>query len=401
MVNLRFDFRDLFKAGRYAFSGKKMVVQFGGMTIWYVIYEILLYVSVLISGQVKEFWSLFGLRPVSPLSDFSGLQEGVQPITYVAMGIGLLVAFIIFFVTSTMVSKIALQQLRGDDFYSMRDSAGFARKQWKTIFGTFLGLIAILIFCIIWPVAVGLLGKIPAVGKVITMLSAFLLVPAFMLGLLMVLVIVAFAVALFFVPSITACVGQDTFENIYQHFSIVWNQPWRIAVYEILLIIWKAFCVGVLTLISGVGFFLMLLPINLLIGEQLNEILWRADGWLGGIVQQISYIPISPAPEPHSTLLAIAGMLMALTILFIIGFVLSYLASMACVGNTIIYVVLRKKISDENLLEVEEEEEEEIIPTPSEEKTEEPAGEEKTADEEKPAEAESQAEQPETEKSET
>jgi len=395
MVNLRFDFRDLFKAGRYAFSGKKMAVHFGGMAIWYVIYEILLYVSVLISGQVKEFWSAFGLLPICPFIDFSKYQIEIQPITYVAMGIGFLVAFIIFFVTSTMVSKIALQQLRGDDFYSMKDSAGFARKQWKTIFGAFLGLIAILIFCIIWPVGIGLLGKIPAVGKVITMLSAFLLIPAFMLGLLMALVVVVFLVALFFVPSITACVEQDTFENVYQHFSIVWNQPWRIAVYELLLMAWKAFCVGVFALMSGVGFFLVLLPINLLIRGQLNEILWRADGWLGGIVKKVSYILISPAPEPHSALLAIAGMLMALTILCIIGFVLSYLASMASVGNTIIYVVLRKKISDENLLEVEEEEEEEITPTQPEAKSEEPAA------EEKPAEAESQAEQPEAEKSET
>lgn len=399
MVNLRFDFRDVFKAGRYAFSGKKMAVHFGGIAVWYVIYEILLYVSVLISGQVKEFWRAFGLLPICPFMDFSKYQIEVQSITYVAMGIGFLVAFIIFFVMSTMVSKIALQQLRGDDFYSMKDSAGFARKQWKTIFGTFLGLIAILIFCIIWPVGIGLLGKIPAVGKVFTMLASFLLIPAFMLGLLMAFVVVVFVVALFFVPSITACVEQDTFESVYQHFSIVWNQPWRIAIYEILLMVWKAFCVGVFALMSGLGFFLVLLPINLLIRGQLNEILWRADGWLGGIVQQISYISISPAPPPHSALLAIAGMLMALTILFIIGFVLSYLASMASVGNTIIYVVLRKKISDENLLEVEEEEEE-ITPTQPEEKAEEPAAEEKTADEEKPAEAESQAEQPESEKTE-
>ena len=393
MVDLRFDFRALFKAGRYAFSGKKMAVHFGGIAIWYAIYEILLYLSVLISGQVKEFWSLFGLLPAFPFSDFSGLTGGVQIITYVAMGIGLLVAFIIFFVTSTMVSKIALQQLRGDDFYSMRDSAGFARKQWKTIFGAFLGLVAIFIFCIIWPVAVGLLGKIPAVGNVITMLATFLLIPAFMLGLLMAFVAVVFVVALLFVPAITACVEQDTFESVYQHFSIVWNQPWRIAVYEILLMIWKAICVGVLALLSGLGFILVLFPIHLLIRGQLDEILWRANGWLGGILQKVPYISIPDTLQDPSALLAIAGMLMTLTILFIAGFVLSYLASMASVGNTIIYVVLRKKISDENLLEVEEEEEEEeIVPPQLEEEAEE--------DEEKPAEAESQAEQPEAEKAE-
>ncbi|HIE29771.1 TPA: hypothetical protein EYP66_21085 [Candidatus Poribacteria bacterium] len=388
MVDLRFDFRDLFKAGRYAFSGKKMAVHFGGIAIWYTIYEILLYLSVLISGQVKEFWRAFGLLPICPFMDFSKYQIEVQTITYVAMGIGYLVAFIIFFVTSTMVSKITLQQLRGDDFYSMRDSAGFARKQWKTIFGAFLALVAIFIFCIIWPVGLGLLGKIPAVGKVITMLAAFLLIPAFLLGLLMALVVVAFVVALFFVPAITACVEQDTFESVYQDFSIVWNQPWRLAVYEILLMVWKAICVSVLAVMSGFGFFLVLLPLNLLIRGQFDEILWRADGWLGGIVQQIPYISISPAPQDPSALLAIAGMLMALTILFIVGFVSSYFASMASVGNTIIYVVLRQKISDENLLEVEEEEEEEeITPTELEEQAEEAV--------EESAESESQTEQPE------
>ncbi len=395
MVDLRFDFRDIFKAGRYGLSGKKMFVHFGGMAIWYVVYEILLYLSVLISGQVKEFWNAFGLLPICPFIDFSDLQRGgqpitydVQPITYVAMGIGFLVAFIIFFVTSTMVSKIALQQLRGDDFYSMRDSTGFARKQWKTIFGTFVGLVAIFIFCIIWPVGVGLLGKIPAVGKVITMLASFFLFPVFMLGLLMALVVVVFVVSLFFVPAITACAGQDTFENVYQHFSIVWNQPWRIAIYEILLMIWKKICVGVLALISGLGFFLILLPINLLIPDQLSEIFWRANVWLGDILQRIPYIPISTAPANPSALLAIAGMLMTLTILGIVGFVLSYLASMASVGNTIIYAVLYKKTSDENLLEVEEEDEEGIVPQ-LEEEAEEPAAKE-PLDEEKTEEAESQ-----------
>ena len=174
MVDLHFDFRDLFKAGRHGFSGKKMAVHFGGMAVWYAIYEILLYLSVIISGQVKEFWGAFGLLPICPFIDFSKYQIALQPITYVAMGIGFLIAFIIFFVTSTMVSKIAIQQLRGDDFYSMRDSAGLARRKWKVIFGTFVGLVVIFIFCIIWPVGLGLLGKIPAVGKVITMLAAFL-----------------------------------------------------------------------------------------------------------------------------------------------------------------------------------------------------------------------------------
>ncbi len=164
MVDLRFDFRDVFRAGRYAFSGKKMAVHFCGITLWYAIYEILLYISVGISGQIGEFWKEFGLLPVCPWVDFSALSGGLHPITLTLMGIGFLFAFLIFFVTNTMVSKITLQQMRGDDFYSMRDSAGFIRQQWKTIFGSFIGLAGIFLFCIIWPFIAGLLSKIPAVG---------------------------------------------------------------------------------------------------------------------------------------------------------------------------------------------------------------------------------------------
>jgi len=208
---------------------------------------------------------------------------------------------------------------------------------------------------------------------------------------LIALVLVVLVISLFFVPAITGCVEQDTFENIYQHFSIVWNQPWRIVIYQILLMIWKGICVTVLALMSGLGFLLVLLPLHLLIPDQLGEIFWRANEWLGGILPRIPYISIPAAPANPSSLLAIAGMLMTLTILFIAIFVLSYLASIASVGNTIIYAVLRKKISDENLLEVEEEEEDEIALME----------EEITDEEEAESETEEQTEQPESEEDES
>lgn len=402
MVDLRFDFRDVFRAGRYAFSGKKMAIHFCGIALWYAIYEILLYISVGISGQIGEFWKEFGLLPVCPWVDFSALSGGLHPLTLTLMGIGFLFAFLIFFVTNTMVSKITLQQMRDDDFYSMRDSAGFVRQQWKTIFGSFIGLVGIFIFCIIWPIFAGLLSKIPAVGNVFLMLASFLMIIAFFVGLLMALVAVVFAVALFFVPAITAATGQDTFESLSQHFSVVWNQPWRLAVYEILLMIWKAICVAVLAALSVLGFVLALWPIRLLVETKFSEIMGWANGWLSGLIEPLAplFQTTFEVPNAPSTILAIAGMLTALTIIFIFIFVLSYLLSMASAGNTIIYVVLRKRISDENLLEVEEEEEMAPEPTAPEPVTEE--AEPEQAPEESPAEAEEQTEQPqeESEKSE-
>jgi len=407
MENLKFDFRDVFRAGRYAFSGKKMGIHFLGIALVYVVYKILLYLSLLITGNVESFWSEHHGLLSLPLS-------GQHPLTYVAVGLGFLFAFIVFFSTSTMVSKITLQQLRGDDFYSMRDSASFIRKQWKSVFGSFLGLIGIFIFCIVWPIGIGLLCKWPlafiaiailailflafvysivskrgliaaisfvllaiiaiicfvwplrigelaiqpTVSRVFTMLSLFIMVPGFFLGLLMAFVAVVFVVSLFFVPAIAASVDQDIFETIYQHFSMVWSQPWRLAVYEVILMLWKTLCTAVLAVLSILGFFLLLLPVNLLIPKEFATIFEHSESWLGEFVGQfVGRFPAVSTETSPSVLLIIGGAITAATILVILGFVLSYLLSMASAGNTIIYVALRKRISDENLLEVEEEEE--------------------------------------------
>ena len=108
MEDLKFDFRDVFRSGRYAFSGKKIGIHFLGIALVYVVYKVLLYLSLLITGNVGGFWSgHHGLLSVP-------LLESQHWLTYVAMGIGFLFAFIVFFITSTMVSKVTLQQLRGD-----------------------------------------------------------------------------------------------------------------------------------------------------------------------------------------------------------------------------------------------------------------------------------------------
>jgi len=437
MEDLKFDFRDVFRSGRYAFSGKKIGIHFLGIALVYLVYKVLLYLSLLITGNIGDFWSGHsGLLSVP-------LFEQNHWLTYVAMGLGLLFAFIVFFITSTMVSKITLQQLRGDDFYSMRDSASFIRKQWKSVFGSFIGLIAIFIFCIVWPIGFGLLCKWPlpfiviaalaifllafiyglagkrmkiagisfvllaiiailflvwplnivtlanqpTVTKVFAMLSSFIMVPGFFLGLLMAFVVVVFAVSLFFVPAIAASVDQDTFETIYQHFSMVWNQPWRLAVYEIILMLWKSICTAILAVLSVAGFFLLLLPIGLLIPKEFATIFKHAEDWVGGFLSRfVDLFNAGAAAYPSSVLLIIGGVCFSGAILVILGFVLSYLLSMASVGNTIIYVALRKRTSDENLLEVEEEEEEDIIAP-------EPTTEEATAEsEESPTEEEGEPE---------
>ncbi len=365
MTKLHFDFRDIFRAGRYGFSGKKITVHFLGLVFVYLIYEILVYLSLLISGgsAASDFWNRYALLPVCPFVDYN-----LPPLTIGAMGVGTLILFVVFFLTSTMVSKITIQQLRGDNFFSMRESAGFAKKHWKAVFGIFVSLIVIFVLLALTPIVVGLLGKIPAVGHILVMLASILTILAFFLGLLMVYLLVILKVSLFFAPSVVAAVDSDTFETVYQHFSMVWNQPWRLVVYETLLFGVKLICVPIWAVFCFAGFVLAMLPIGWLIPTDMQVIMGHANQWLGGWIQKlVALLPVSqflvldwtePANSPIT--LKIASIFMTLSLLFIAGLVIAYLLSIASVGNTLIYTIVRKRIDGENLLEVEEEEKDNI-----------------------------------------
>ncbi|MCZ6677629.1 MAG: hypothetical protein O7E52_10295 [Candidatus Poribacteria bacterium] len=393
MAELHFDFRDVFRAGRYGFSGKKITVHFLGLVFAYLIYEILVYASLLISGgsAAKDFWNAYALMPVCPFVDYVRFF----PITIGAMWIGTFILFVIFFLTSTMVSKITIQQLRGDHFFSMKDSLGFVKQNWKAVFGILVSLIVLVLLLALTPIIVGLLGKIPGVGRVILALASILTPLAFFLGLLIAYLFIILSISLFFAPSVVAAADADTFETVYQHFSIVWNQPWRVIVYETLLFGLKLICVPIWGIFCLAGFALAMLPIRLLIPTDMKIFMGHVNEWLGSrvqVIEKLAELPymdkllvfdtVSPASLPVSQIsgfdlffIKVTSILMTASLLFIAGLVIAYLFSIASAGNTLIYTILRRRTDGQNLLEVEEEEVPELAKpeatsTPTEETTE-------------------------------
>ena len=371
MSELHFDFRDVFRAGRYGFSGKKLTVHFIGLALAYLIYEVIVYVSLLIVGgnAIEDFWNEYALVPVCPIVDYE-----LEPVTVGAMWLGLLVFFVIFFSSSTMVSKITIQQLRGDSFFSMKEAASFLKRHWKAVFGAFVGIIIVFVLCLLVPIIVGLLGKIPWVGTVIVTFSSLLMPFAFFLGLLMIYLVVVLSVSLFFVPAVVAAADTDTFETIYQHFSIVWNQPWRIVVYEFLLFGLKLSCVSVWMISCIISLSLVMLPIRYLLPEDMILFMGNANKWLGKLMNEISALPLLRDLGVFDTIassnvsaaqlstfenffVTLTSIFITLSLLFVAGLILAYLFSIASVGNTIIYAILRRRTDGENLLEAEEEQE--------------------------------------------
>jgi hypothetical protein len=389
-----FDFRDIFRAGRLGFSGKKMMMHFLGLMLGYIIYEALTYLSLIGRGITGEFWQKYGLRPVFFIA--GKITTGLPLVTIILMAVGVFIWLIIYYIFSTAVAKVAIEGLRGDEFYSMKDALKFASRRWKSIFITMLALIGILIFCLFWPSLVGLLDLIPGVEQAAehfgAPLTTFLTIPVYFIGLFLVLLVIVFAFGLLLIPSIVATTGEDTFETVYQLFSTIWNQPWRLVIYDSILTFVCALGSAVFAAISAIGMYIAFLPSMLLAKQDSSyyfaDVVARSLRIIGVSSNSAAQlIPGAKLGVPMPWTLDLATFFLFACLIMIAAIVISYPLSITSSGYTILYVILRRKTTDENMLEVEEEEERRMdIEEPAEEQ-------EKPEEPEKTEEAEEETEE--------
>ena len=357
MEKCYFDFRDIFQVIRYGFSGRKISVHLIGLVLAYLIYEILVYLSLFTVGgtAAQDFWNQYGLLPVPPFSDAEFAQ-----ITEIAMWIGTISFACIFFFASTVVSKITVEQLRGDFFFTVGDAVTFLKAHWKSVLGAFIGLLLILIFLALIPLSIAGLGKLPVIGKPFLMLTSLLMPIGFFLGVLIALITVVFGVSLLFVPAVVATTGADAFETIYQQFAIVWNKPWHIVCYETLLFLIKLIFVPIWAFFCLYGFSIALFPIRFLHAEEMKSFMSHANGWLNGAIEKVAALPYSNtlgvfdiSSDTQGTVAfttTVIAIFLTITVLMGTALVVAHLFSIASAGNTVIYTILRKKLDGQNLL---------------------------------------------------
>ena len=353
-----FDFRDIFQVIRYGFSGRKIAVHFIGLVIAYLIYELLVYLSLFVEGgtAAQDFWNTHALLPVPPFSNAELAQ-----ITEIAMWIGMVSFACIFFLSSTVASKITIEQFRGDFFFTVGDALTFLKAHWKSVLGAFIGLLLIQIFLALIPLSIAGLGKLPVIGKPFLMIAALFMPIGFFLGVLMALIAVVFSVSLLFVPAVVATTGADTFETIYQQFAIVWNKPWFTVCYEVMLFLIKLIFVPIWAFFCLAGFSIVMFPMAFLHPGWMEHITACANLWLGGAIEKLAMLPYVNSlgvfnigiamKETAAFTTTVTAIFLTITLLIGAGLVVAHLFSIASTGNTVVYTILRKKIDGHNLLE--------------------------------------------------
>jgi hypothetical protein len=364
MVKLYFDFRDVFRSPRIALSLQRIWIQFVGLAVGYAAYLIFTYLALVAAGKgLTDMWDKWGLFPC-----LWAETGGIPWYSWLLYAIGLAVLVVAWWIAATAVSRATFKLLKGDSFYTWKEAYQFAFKKLPSVVMAPVGIGLMAFAFVVGAWFVGLLGRIPYVGELGLSLFTFFWVAA---ALLLVFLIVVTIVSAVIAPPVLATTDEDAFETIFQSFSVTWSQPWRFVVYQALSIVLSLVAFGILAWFVKKAVVLMNALfafgmggkyVNLASHGQYLVQKWAflSQDWIEAIFRRFAphiYFAREFYALELPTVLNISAYIFAISLVVAGAWVVSYGLSTFNVGNTIIYVVLRKKKDDENLLERKEREE--------------------------------------------
>ena len=387
MKNLHFNFKDLFRAARIAFSLQRIWVNGIGLLIGYLIFLVISYIGLLISGYDFSFlWGKFGLLPCAFALGAPWYSQAI----YI---LGLAIFLAIVFLTNTAVARLVYMVLRDELFYTWTQAFRFALRKWISVLGAMITFIFIILIFVVGALIMGLLGRIPVIGELGT---ALMIIPYIFASLLLFFVIIVFGIGTILVPAIIATSDEDALGGVFQSFSITFNQPWRLLIYSTIVGILEVVGIFLFAAALKISYKIFIGLFSIGMGEKFVQIKAHAlhlldrtvpfiYGWLQSLPGDLgSYIYFStphPAIANLPATYVVAAYIFAFFFLLIGGAVLAYGEATGNAGMTLIYIILYKLHENENLLEREdeelkEEEEEEAEPASHTE-----AGEQENAEE--------------------
>ena len=381
--NLHFNYKDIFLAPRLALSPKKIWVFIIGNLSGYVIYWILSYLSLTISGiEINEAITEYGLFPC--------LYGNSAPlVSWLIYYTGICIWLFFVLISCTAVSRITIKQLQGDNFYSADDALDYVMKKWRSIVFTPISVIFIIITFVIIACVFALIGNIPIVGK---LLFPLLYIFYFFGSIFTVFSLFVLIISLLFGPAIIGSYEEDTIGTVFHSYQITFNQPWRIITYQSILVTLAIIFINIFSWFYSVSFNLINQIFGYFMGIKLENIMGYAvsivdTSWISN---NFSTLKISIEQELFGTLTmatdmiefilsllvkffslillalpnfsiesysgslsaieTISGLLLSIPLIFLTLSVLSYGLAMLSVGETIIFIIFKKIMDEENIL---------------------------------------------------
>ena len=366
-MKLYFDVRDIFRAPRLALSGKKIIVFIQANLIGYFAYWIFNYLGAMVHGvSFSDTWSMYGLYPCLLTI------ESLPLLPCILFWAGIVFWFFAISLGSTAVSRITYRQLKGDEFYSGSDAWNYVKRHWHPIIYSSISLLLILVFLFVVAGILGLIGKIPYVGEFLFVLPYLLY---FFGSVFTIYTGIVLLVSLIYTPSIVATYEEDTMGTVWHNFSITWGQPWRMFSYHFVLLpilliggyLFSHFWMSGYSLINNVFGHDWLMGTKLmnivgwasqavhpealcsLIGNNCSICNVCSTGCLScGSILSASAMNVTGTEQ-------IAAFILAIFLFLIMVSAVSYTMSIFAVGETLMFIILKNRTDNDNILEKNDE----------------------------------------------
>ena len=356
-IDLHFNYRDIFKAPRLA-GGKNIWIFLTGNLVGYVIYWILTILSFILIEDIE----------VSHVIKSSGLYpclfgHEAPVLSWIIYWLAILIWIFSIFFSSAAVSRVTLNRLKGNDFFSSQDAWDYVKKNWHPLFFTHLTIIIIISTFILFAMIFAFFCKIPILGPFLYVLPY----PIYIFGSIFTIYsFIVLIISIIYVPSIVGIYEEDTMGTIFQTYSITMSQPWRIIIYNFILIPVSYLAITFISWVYHASIGLMNFIFGFVMGKPFENIFSFAssivfpDNMVNYINNRLSLFDLTyliPDINNSYSYLSVpdtlAGIILSLFLFLICLSVLSYGLSVISVGNSIAFIIFKKISDDDNILERE------------------------------------------------
>jgi len=376
MTKLHWNYKDLFRALRLGFSAKKVWMMSLGLLVGFSGYTLLTYIAYAVAGtDILTVWQSFRLLPFPSPFDY--------PFPWYAWAVyalGSLFLVGVVMLTGAAVSRVAYEQLRGDEFYESKEAFRFALKHGSAVLASPLLVIAFVALIVVGGLVFSLFGAIPFAGE---LLVGLLAVIGFAASLFIVYLLVVLLCAMLLGPSVVGATHCDTFDALFEVFSCVNEQPARLVWYTVIVAFLAklgSFLLGLASSAAGrIGYAIT----GTFMGDKLADAMTNAafyfklapPDWCPQALQQLFLAEVSAFGLPQIYLPGeyvavgfsndLAALLLGAVLYLVALMVAGYGLSVWFTGMTINFTVLAYKKDEKNLLELPADEEELIEPVPN------------------------------------
>jgi hypothetical protein len=245
------------------------------------------------------------------------------------------------------ICRIASLQFARGEKPGMIEALRFSLRRFGSFFAAPLVPIGIIIFIGLFIFVLGLLGNIPWVGELIIGIFVPL---ALVGGALMALILIGAVAGFNLMFPAVAYEALDCFDAISRSFSYVYAKPWRMGFYMATAAVYGTICYLFVRLFA----FLLLFATHLFLS--FGVLVKDSDGInkLRTIWSEPTFSNLLGASglQSGSWTQWLAGFLVHLSSLVVVGLVVSFIISFYFSANTIIYAALRNRVDNTALEEV-------------------------------------------------